>query len=248
KNLRWDWNSLLCDRDHLLFKNYSNRYFPTADDLVRYLCDFAAHYQLPIKFGTKVVRIARDGLFHVLDHHGQVYACRRLVIATGFTRPYIPPIPGAELCEVYTEVSVDPHEFRNQKVLIVGKGNSGFETADNLVESAAIIHLASPHSFKFAWKTHFVGNLRAVNNNVVDTYQLKAQNGLLDCTIDRIQQREGKYLVSVTYTHAYGEKEDLTYDRVILCTGFRFDATPFDPSCRPELTANDRFPNQTSEW
>src|SRR5690348_12722646 len=40
-NLRSDWNSLLSDDPELLFKNYSKRYFPTADDLVRYLGDFA---------------------------------------------------------------------------------------------------------------------------------------------------------------------------------------------------------------
>ncbi len=32
-NLRWDWNSLLCDSDHLLFKNYSKEYFPNVDFL-----------------------------------------------------------------------------------------------------------------------------------------------------------------------------------------------------------------------
>src|SRR5438477_12085294 len=40
-NLRWDWNSLLSDSDEMLFKHYSKRYFPPADDLVRYLNDFA---------------------------------------------------------------------------------------------------------------------------------------------------------------------------------------------------------------
>jgi thioredoxin reductase len=248
KNLRWDWNSLLSDCDELLFKNYSKRYFPQADDFVRYLGDFAAHYRLNIQFGTRVVRISRDGLFRVRDVGGKVYTGRRLIVATGFTKPFIPPIPGAELCDVYTEVSINPDDFRNQNVLIVGKSNSGFETADNLVSSAAIIHLASPHSVTMAWATHFVGNLRAVNNNVLDTYQLKSQNALLDCTIDRIQQRQAKYVVTVTYGHAFGEKEDLYYDRVILCTGFRFDASLFDANCRPELTISDRFPNQTSEW
>src|SRR5262245_51249455 len=35
KNLRWDWNSLLSDREDLLFKNYSKKYFPPADEMVR---------------------------------------------------------------------------------------------------------------------------------------------------------------------------------------------------------------------
>jgi Pyridine nucleotide-disulphide oxidoreductase len=134
-------------------------------------------------------------------------------------------------------------------VLILGKGNSAFETADNLVETAAVIHIASPNPIKLAWKTHFAGHLRAVNNNFLDTYQLKCQNAILDATIERIQRCEnGKYIVSVSYTHASGEKEDLIYDRVIGCTGWRFDNSIFDESCQPELAINNRFPSQTSEW
>ena len=35
RNLRMDWNLLPSDDPRLLFTNYSERYFPAADDLVR---------------------------------------------------------------------------------------------------------------------------------------------------------------------------------------------------------------------
>jgi hypothetical protein len=35
---------------------------------------------------------------------------------------------------------------------------------------------------------------------------------------------------------------------VILCTGFKLDVSIFDDSCRPSLTADNRFPVQTSSW
>ena len=248
KNMRWDWNSLLSDSDELLFRNYSKRYFPAADDMVRYLGDFARHFRLKIKFGTRVTRISKDGRFRLTTGGGETLTCERLVIATGFTQPYVPPIPGAELCESYTSVSVNPEEFVNQKVLIVGKGNSAFETADNLVETAAVIHVASPEPLNLAWKTHFVGHLRAVNNNFLDTYQLKSQNAVIDATILKVERRGEKFVASLSYTHAHGECEEVAYDRVILCTGFRFDDRIFDDSCRPELSIKDRFPRQTSEW
>jgi len=95
----------------------------------------------------------------------------------------------------YADVSVNPNNFINQKVLIIGKGNSGFETADNLIETAAVIHLLSPHPVSMAWKTHYVGNLRAVNNNFLDTYQLKSQNAVLDATIEKIDRQAGKFFV-----------------------------------------------------
>ncbi len=247
-NLRWDWNSLLSDSEEMLFKHYSKRYFPDAKDLVRYLGDFATHFNLKIKYGVRVVRIAKDKRFMVMDDNGHVYCCQRLIIATGFSKPYIPSIPGIELAENYTDVSVDPEKFVNQRVLIIGKGNSAFETADNLVETTALIHIASPNPVQMAWKTKYVGHLRAVNNNLLDTYQLKSQNALLDATINKIERHKDKFVVSFNYTHANGEQEDLVYDRVIVCTGFRFDDSLFDYSCKPELTINNRFPAQTSEW
>jgi thioredoxin reductase len=247
-NLRWDWNSLLNDSDKMLFKNYSKRYFPKTDFLVNYLKDFADFFQLKIKYGVQAVRISKDSKFRVIDKNGNVYYGKRLIIATGLSQPYIPEIPGIELVEQYTEVSTDPEAFINQKVLIIGKGNSAFETAENLIETASVIHVASPNSINMAWKSHFVGHLRAVNNNFLDTYQLKCQNALLDATIEKIQRLDNKFVVSVKYSHANNETEDLIYDRVIACTGFRFDASIFDENCCPELTINNRFPQQTSEW
>jgi hypothetical protein len=133
-------------------------------------------------------------------------------------------------------------------VLIIGKGNSAFETADNLVETAAVIHIAGPHSIRMAWRSHYVGHLRALNNNLLDTYQLKSQNAILDGTIERIERCNGSYVVTISFARANEVKKDLTYDRVIVCTGFRFDASIYAGACRPELTIHERFPAQTPEW
>ncbi len=249
KRLRWDWNSLLSDSPEMLFRNYSEEYFPAADDLVRYLGDFGSHFGLRVRYGTRVARISReDGEFHLSDAAGNAYRAKRVVVATGYSAAYQPAIPGLELAESYNDVSCDRADFVNQQVLIIGKGNSAFETADNLIPTAAVIHVASPKPLNLAWKTHFVGHLRAVNNNFLDTYQLKSQNAVLDATIHRIEKRDGRYVVSVTYTHAHGESEELFYDRVISCTGFRFDPSIFDESCTPELCIDDRFPRQSSAW
>lgn len=247
-NLRWDWNSLLCDDPSLLFKNYSTEYFPKADVMVGYLADFANRYSLPVRYGDGVTQIRRQKDFIVTTSSGKTYAARRLIVAAGLTRTYLPPIPGIELVERYESVSVDPSEFTNQRVLVIGKGNSGFETAENLVGTASVIHLLSPHPVRLAWKTHYVGHLRAVNNNFLDTYQLKCQNATLDATIQKIEKTDSKYNVSLLYTHAQEEIETLSYDRVILCAGFAFDFSIFDPSCRPKEVINDRFPEQTSSW
>src|SRR5215470_6652668 len=249
RNLRMDWNSLLSDDSRLLFTRYSGRYFPAADDLVRYLGDFAAAMRLRIQYGTRVVEVDRDGDgFMAIDNAGRSYRARRLIVATGPSRPHIPAIPGVEWAERYGDVSVEPRDFIDQRVLIIGKGNSAFETADNLIETAAVIHVAGPSSIRMSWQSHYVGHLRAVNNNFLDTYQLKSQNALLDGQVKQIEKTSDGYVVSFSFSRADEFVKELRYDRVILCTGFRFDESIFAPNCRPELVIDDRFPAQTSEW
>ncbi|MFK4242421.1 NAD(P)-binding domain-containing protein [Micromonospora chokoriensis] len=243
-NLRSDWNSLLTDDPALLFKNYSTRYFPAADDLVRYLADFARG--LRVRYDTRVTSVSKTGDVFTVRAGDDRWTARRVVVATGVSQLHVPPIEGADLAERYDTVSVDPADFVNQRVLIIGKGNSAFETADALVETAATIHVAGPHSIKLAWQSHYVGHLRAVNNNFLDTYQLKSQNAVLDGTVEHISQREGGgFRVLFRYARTVENLRELEYDRVILCTGFRFDASIFAESARPELAINDRFPAQT---
>jgi thioredoxin reductase len=247
--LRWDWNSLLNDYE-FLFEQYSQRLYPHADEMVHYLSDFARHYALNIHYGIHITRIARTEPEHfaLQDEAGRTYHCRCLIVATGLSRPYIPPIPGIEQVEAYETVTMDGESFRNQRVLILGKGNSGFEIADNILETAALIHLASPDSITMAWNTRHPGHLRGDYVRILDAYQLKLLHGMLDCTISQIQRENGKYVVQVQYVHADNEVEEIIYDRVIRYTGFRFDPTIFDPSCQPQLTINQRFPAQTPLW
>ena len=249
RNMRWDWNSLISDDDSLLFKNFSKEFFPSADVMVEYLQAFAQRLELPIRYNARVERISRKGHFQVQTAGGETFVGHRLVMATGVSKPYVPNIPGVEHAELYTEMSVDPEDFSDQRVLIVGKGNSAFETADNIIGTASRIYVCSPTPITLAWKSKFVGHLRAVNNNFVDTYQLKLQNVMLDAELVGIKKKDnGKLETTFHYVHADDEVETMEFDRVLMCTGFRFDASIFDESCRPELAIKDRFPAQTSAF
>jgi thioredoxin reductase len=246
KDLRVDWNSLLSDDPALRFTHYTSAYFPHADDYVRYLTDFGRG--LNIRYGCRVSRVSqRANGFAVTCEDGETIRARTVIVATGFGAMNLPPIPGIETTERYWDMPVDPGGFTDQRVLIIGKGNSAFETADNLTEKAAAIHVAGPRSIRFAWRTHFIGHLRAVNNNFLDTYQLKTQNMVLDGDILRIERRADEYLI--TFAYARRDKVvQLAYDRVITCTGFRMDPSIFAAACRPALTIDDRFPALTAEW
>ncbi|MGA9532823.1 MAG: NAD(P)-binding domain-containing protein, partial [Anaerolineales bacterium] len=248
-NLRWDWNSLICDNPDLSLPDYTGEYFPDPDHLVRYMADFADYYDLPITYKTEITRVSKteDG-FQLTDDKQDTWKCRCLIIASGVPHEYIPDIPGIDLCETYGSHSLDPDDYQDQRVLIVGKGNSGFETADNLIGTASVIHLVSPSPVHLAWKTHYVGAVRAINNNFLDTYQLKSQNAVIDGAIEWVKKEDDNYQVKIAYSHAMGQTTTRSYDRVIVCTGFRFDNSIFDEDCRPDLTENKRFPRQTTAW
>lgn len=248
-NMRHDWNSLLSDDNSLLFGNYDDRFFPGADNLVRYINDYVNQHQIKIKSGVQIDQISRqDGIFQLKAADGMVHTCRYLIIATGLSRAVKPEIPGIELAECYSKMSVNKADYTNQRVLIIGKGNSAFETADHLVDSAAMIHVASPESIVMAWKSHYVGHLRAVNNNFLDTYQLKSQNAVLDAEICGIRQEGDMLRVTFKYEHAQGEVEEICYHKVLYCAGFKFDSSVFDASAAPALTACGKFPAITWEY
>ena len=244
-NLRLDWNSLLSDDPALLFTRYTERYFPDADVMVRYLADFAAATGVKIRYDTRVSRVSKDADGFTVEAAGATYRARRVVVATGVSKPYRPDIDGFDLVDGYADMSVDPADYTDQRVLVIGKGNSAFETADALIEKAAVIHVAGPSSIRMAWRTHYVGHLRAVNNNFLDTYQLKSANAILDGHVRRIERDGTGYRVTFSFSRADEVVKELYYDRVLACTGFRFDASVFDESARPRLVIDDRFPEQT---
>jgi thioredoxin reductase len=247
-NLRLDWNSLLSDDPALRFTSWTERYFPDAEVMVRYLADFAARTGVKVRYDTRVTRISRANGIFTVTAGDSTWQARRVIVATGVSRPYEPEIPGFELAEGYADMSVDPRDYLDQRVLIIGKGNSAFETADSLMETTTLIHLAGPSSVRLAWRTHYVGHLRAVNNNFLDTYQLKSANAILDGHVRRIERDGDGFKVTFAFSRADEVVKELRYDRVLACTGFAFDASIFDDSCRPDLVIRDRFPAQTAEW
>lgn len=249
--LRYDWNSLISDDPEMVFTRYASEYFPNAKVYAQYLQDFAAKMGLRIRYKTRITDVTRchDGYnFEIADEHGMQYACRALVLATGMWDAWTPDIPGIELSENYVDFSVDPQDFVDQRVLILGKSNSAFETADALTSTARSMHVCSPNPIKMAWQTHYVGNLRAVNNNFLDTYLLKGQNSVLDANVDRIEKRNGEYIVDITFSHAGGQRAQFAYDRVLVCTGFKWNGSMFPASCMPETTECGRLPLMTTAW
>ncbi len=249
QRLRFDWNSLLSE-DGPLCTDWSRKYFPKADEYVRYLEEFATALKDEIRLHADVTRIARDGTgFALTLADGDTLRAAQVLVATGVTKPWLPEdVDGLEHVELYHDYDADPERFTNKRVLILGKGNAALETAESLIETTQAIHVMSPNPVKLAWNSHFVGHLRAVNTNFLDTYQLKSQNAMLDAAPMKIERKDGQIIVTAKMTAAEGHEIVLAYDHVIACTGFRWDATILDEEIRPELRHFGKFPEMTQNW
>lgn len=173
EKMRYDWNSLLLN-DFKKFGDYTEEYFPPADNVVKYMQDAQDKFKLNIVFNKSIVRVSKckeTMLYNLTDSAGEVLKCKYLIVAAGWTKENIPKyIEGVEGVLTYGTHSIDRSKYKNKKVLIIGKGNSALETADHLIPVAAKIHLISPQPALFAWNTRYVGHIRAVNNNFFDTY------------------------------------------------------------------------------
>lgn len=246
--LRWDWNSLLHEPPDLQFPAFSSEYFPHADDMVRYLAEFRDHHKLSVRFGVDVTRIDRVGDGFKVHTSQGILRCRCLIMAAGWGRPNVPEIPGIEHAVGYEAMETDPARYAGQRVLIIGKGNSAFETASSMLGHAAMVHLASPRPVRLAWNTKHPGDVRGHHGAVLDSYQFKTLHSVLDCVIDEIRPLGDRFEVHLTYTHADGETAVMEYEWVLRCAGFAMDTSAFGPDCRPELARSGRIPMTGPDW
>ncbi|XP_073429113.1 FAD-dependent oxidoreductase domain-containing protein 2 isoform X5 [Dendrobates tinctorius] len=93
-----------------------------------------------------------------------------LLVATGLALANKVKFSGEEYAEGYETVSIDPSNFTGQSVLILGRGNSAFETALNILSSTNFIHMIGRSRVRLSLSTHYVGDLRSI--------KLKSSSGL----------------------------------------------------------------------
>ena len=82
-----------------------------------------------------------------------VQKAENLLDHQGLSVSKVPEIRGSELITPYSEMSVDPADYTNKSVLIIGRGNAAFEAADNVSGVAAHTHMVGRSGQRFAWQT-----------------------------------------------------------------------------------------------
>lgn len=243
---RCDWNSLAGDeeahRGLMAQVMDGTSHFPSRPEMQNGLELFADRSALRIRFGCRWEATRREGDEFVLETSDGEYRARTLVFAVGVAQPMRPPIPGAEHAALYGELRpVD--SYKDRRVFIIGKQNSGFEIASGLLPWARQIVLASPSSTKLSVNTHSLVGVRARYVQPVEDWALAGGVVILDAAIESIQPIGNEFQVRTRTTANVAI--EFPVDDVIAATGFltplldlpQLGVTTFGQSGLPAQTA-----------
>jgi putative flavoprotein involved in K+ transport len=109
---------------------------PTRDEVADYLEAYAARFDLPVRNGVRVDRLAREGGRFLLAAGDRRWEADQVVVASGAYQRHRVPAFAAELdrgiVQLDTSTYRNPTQLRPGGVLVVGAGNSGAEIAHEL--------------------------------------------------------------------------------------------------------------------
>ena len=246
---RFDWNSLLADEEphRAVMPGLMDgtSYFPSRPEMQRGLELFAERTGIRVRHGCRWESTQRDGTDFVLTTADGVYRAPVVVFAVGVAQPYRPAIPGLEQAPHYGDFR--PVEtYRDRRVFIIGKQNSGFEIASGLLPWARQLVLASPSPTKLSVDTHTLVGVRARYVQPYEDAMLAGGVLILDTTIEGVARSDNGYRVQTRSAHD-GRALTFDVDDVIAATGFTAPLRDL-PALGVATFGQSRLPAQTPFW
>ncbi|SDD15267.1 putative flavoprotein involved in K+ transport [Paenibacillus sp. UNCCL117] len=111
--------------------------FPTKDEVADYLQAYRERFELPIRYGARVVKAERhEGRFRLKLADGETLYAEQLLAATGpFQKPAVPQAAASldeGVLQLHSSEYRHPAQLQAGPVLVVGAGNSGAQIAVEL--------------------------------------------------------------------------------------------------------------------
>ena len=107
--------------------------FPTARETADYLEAYAQRFDLPVRSGMTVDRLARQGTRYVVSCGERRFVADNVVVATGFYGTPVVPQFASEIdpriVQMHSSEYRAPAQLASGRVLLVGAGNSGADIA-----------------------------------------------------------------------------------------------------------------------
>ncbi|OPG95175.1 hypothetical protein B2I21_28225 [Chryseobacterium mucoviscidosis] len=111
--------------------------YPHRDEVIQYLKEYASHFELPLVYYSRVENVSKESdYFRVETSAGKKYFAWKLIFATGsYSRPFMPLINKQDEFTgsiLHSETHSTPASFQDQKVVVIGRGNSTVQIAMEL--------------------------------------------------------------------------------------------------------------------
>ena len=120
--------------------------YPTKDAMADYLESYATRFELPVRLGVHVDRVARNGTGFVVTAGRRRLLADNVVIAIGsWQRPRLPGYAAGlnpAVVQMHAAAYRNPEQLRDGDVLVVGAGNSGAEIALDAVRGGRRVWLS----------------------------------------------------------------------------------------------------------
>jgi thioredoxin reductase len=245
----FDWNSLIAEEKEAralvpaMMDGVSM--FPARDEVERGIDAFVERTGLPIRYGCRWESTARDERGFVLTTSDGEYRAEALVFAVGMSDPWVPDTPGIEDVPHYVETE-DPKSYADQRVVLIGKRNSGFELADGLEPWARELILISPRPARISVIVKSTAAARARYLQPYEEFVLGGGTHVVDAAIEKIERTPNGWLVKAQGTTRPGELS-IEADRVIAATGFLSPLRDLE-ELGVAMFYQGRLPAQTPFW
>jgi putative flavoprotein involved in K+ transport len=103
--------------------------FPTKDQMADYLERYAVHFKMPVRTGTRVDKLSRDGNRFIVQAGDARYEAENVVVAmSNHQKPRVPAFAAQldpKIVQIHSFNYRNPSQLQDGGVLIVGVGNSG---------------------------------------------------------------------------------------------------------------------------
>ena len=146
---RWDSLKLFTSARYnalpgLPFPGDPDRY-PSRDEVVDYLADYARRFELPVELDSRVRLLSKPNGAYLVALDDRSYAADQVVVATGpFQVPFVPALAerlDERVLQLHSSDYRSAGGVSNGPVLVAGGGNSGFQLAEEL-SRAHEVHMA----------------------------------------------------------------------------------------------------------
>lgn len=122
--------------------------FKSLDNVIKFFEDYIGHFQLPVKYKSRVESIVMtDNKNYLIQTNEDSYQAKNVVIATGFfQRPRISGIAkniSWDVRQLHSSEYRNPESLPDGAVLVVGSGQSGSQIAEELYFAGRKVFLST---------------------------------------------------------------------------------------------------------